>query len=252
MSKSYNYQPAGTTTVTTTGNIAQLDPQGNSVILMNNASLSTIQGIKAGYPGQKVTIISIGAGEVDLVHQNGSASANDRLINYVTSGITPLAAGVGTCQYQYDDITNRWRLINHNQGALINIPFSSGNFFPAGGTGGTWTVSSGNITTLGFLIHGNYLLFEVIIVNTSITVANPQSLNITLPNSYTTPSTAHKRQVGEMVDVISGTPTGVPGFAANGFINNSSVAYFANMNATNWSLSSSSTGILTSIDFAIN
>ena len=181
MSKSYNYQPAGTTTVTTTGNIAQLDPQGNSVILMNNASLSTIQGIKAGYPGQKVTIISIGAGEVDLAHQNSSASANDRLINYVTSGITPLAAGVGTCQYQYDDITNRWRLINHNQGALIDIPYNAGNFTASSGT---WTVDSGDQTTFSFYLTCQCMMLLCVLTDTSLSLA-ANNLSIKLPNGYT-------------------------------------------------------------------
>ena len=54
-------------TFTTTGNIDNLDFAHARYIRANNATVSTIRGLVAGYyDGQVVTIISIGAGEVDL------------------------------------------------------------------------------------------------------------------------------------------------------------------------------------------
>jgi len=83
-------------TLTTTGNIDDLDFGNVSLIRMNNASLATIRGLKAGYAGQIVTIVSVGAGQVDLAHQNAGSSAGNRFINFATIGTTCLAAGVGT------------------------------------------------------------------------------------------------------------------------------------------------------------
>lgn len=105
-------------TFTTTGTINDLDFGTANLIRMNNATAATITGLKAGNSGQLVTIVSIGAGQVNLSHQTTSTAAN-RLVNFCTSADTPLAAGVGTATYQYDITTARWRLITHEQGLLI-------------------------------------------------------------------------------------------------------------------------------------
>src|ERR1035437_5764017 len=83
-------------TVTTTGNIDDLDFSNASTIRMNNASLTTIRGLKAGVAGQQVTIVSVGTGKVDLAHANTGSGAVNRLLNYITSAATPLAPGSGT------------------------------------------------------------------------------------------------------------------------------------------------------------
>src|ERR1035437_1222491 len=71
-------------TVTTTGNIDDLDFSNANTIRMNNASLATIRGLKAGVAGQQVTIVSVGAGEVDLAHQNTGSLAVNRFQNKAT------------------------------------------------------------------------------------------------------------------------------------------------------------------------
>src|ERR1035437_9565563 len=114
--------------VTTTGNIDDLDFSNANTIRMNNASLATIRGLKAGVAGQQVTIVSIGAGEVDFAHQNAGSTAANRLINTVTSGITPLAPGKGTAVYEYDGTAARWRLVSHTQGAAIAVTYNAGDF----------------------------------------------------------------------------------------------------------------------------
>lgn len=107
-------------TVTTTGNITDLSVGMNSIVLMNNTTLATIKGIVAGFPGQLITFISIGAGQVDFTHQDaGESIAANRLINIATSLNTSLYPGKGIASYQYDSVTARWRLISHFQGGLI-------------------------------------------------------------------------------------------------------------------------------------
>ena len=243
MSKSWNYQVAGTITVTTTGNIDDLDFQYCSVILMNNATLSTIRGLKAGFPGQEVTIVSIGAGQVNLPHQNISSAAANRLINSVTSGITPLAAGKGIATYKYDEITVRWRLINHNQGAMIAIPYASGNFTGSGTI--TWTVDAGDQSSLSFEIINNCILIAAVILTTSISGVGTD-LRITLPNGYTCAfqivgiARVNDNGAGFVAGIVYATTAG------NTTLNFETIA------GTNWAAAVNTTGLQASLLFPID
>ena len=77
---------AGSYTSTATGNVDDLDFLRARYIRMNNANLATVRGLKAGVDGQLVTIVSVGAGQVDLAHQNtGDGTAANRLINISAS-----------------------------------------------------------------------------------------------------------------------------------------------------------------------
>ncbi len=137
--------------VTTTGNIDDLDMGNAAFVLlrMNNASLSTIRGMKPGYANQIVSIVSIGAGQVDLAHQDTNSAAANRLLNVATSANTPLAAGVGIATYQYDATTARWRLVNHEQGTAITYSVTW--------TGSVANPSLGNGTLAGsYILHGRF------------------------------------------------------------------------------------------------
>lgn len=165
---------------TTTGNIDNLDFSGADLIRMNNASDATIRGLVAGTPGQKVTIVSIGAGVVYLAHQNTGSSAANRLIHPVTSGNTPLAAGSGRATYQYDGTTDRWRLLTHVQGAAINVAFNAANFTA---NVGSWTVDAADQVTLAYTLEGSILSVTFFIEKTDIS-STPHTLSIALPNGY--------------------------------------------------------------------
>lgn len=174
-------------TLTTTGNIDDLDFGNASIIRMNNATISTIRGLKAGAAGQRITIVSIGAGEVHFSNENAGSTASYRLINFVTSCTTPLAAGKGTATYQYDATTNRWRLVSHNQGASITVAFDAANFTSSGG-GTAWTVIAANQETYSYLIQNDVLILFFRIESTNVTGA-PTDLQIKIPNSATVKST---------------------------------------------------------------
>jgi len=161
----------GEITITTTGNIDDLDFGNAAVIRMNNASLATIRGLKAGYDGQQVTIYAINA-EVDLSNQNAGSSTNNRLINTVTSGVTPLAGGSGSATYKYDATTARWRLNQHNQGKAIDI---SGSTTIVG-----WSAFTSGRRFVWILLHGNALTVTIMLEGTS----NSTFVNVTIP--YTT------------------------------------------------------------------
>lgn len=163
-------------TVTTTGTVDNWAPglNGNTVILCNNATLLTIDGIAGGFDGQVVQLISIGAGEVDLFHQSGGSTAANRFINYTTSSFTSLAAGVGTATYRYDASALRWRLMTHEQGAWITRNFTALNYTA---TSGNWNVAAA--IRDAYWLKGRTLLYSFNVTGT--TTATPTSVRITLP-----------------------------------------------------------------------
>lgn len=161
-----NYQVAGEVLVSTTGNIDNLDTEGCSVVRMANATVATIRGLKAGFPGQLLLIASVGAGNVFLAHQNAGSSAANRLINFATSADTPLSGGAGVALYEYDGTSARWRLVSHDQGNAIQPAFSAGNFTASGAM--TWTVDIGDIAACNYILQGRVLNVTFSIATTSV------------------------------------------------------------------------------------
>lgn len=149
-----------TTTITSTGAQSGIAISGASVLRCNNASDLTIHGIAAGVDGQRLTITSVGAGNVFLAHQSATDStAANRLINAVTSGPTPLAAGIGKATLVYDGTTQRWRLTSHEQGDWITPAFSASDY--VGGGSMTVTVGSGDVTVNKYFIIGRVYYWTV-------------------------------------------------------------------------------------------
>lgn len=176
------------TVVTTTGNIDDLNFSNASIIRMNNATLATIRGLAAGVAGQRVTIVSIGAGQVDLAHQNVGSGAGNRLLNTVSSGNTPLAPGVGTATYQYDATTARWRLITHRQGLAMTRTFSAGDFF-AGGTQ-TWSVDAADVVVDSYQLDGNMVEWTLRVASTTVGGVANSELRCTIPGGFSCATSA--------------------------------------------------------------
>lgn len=167
-----------------TGNINNLLVGGFPHILlrMSNSSDATITGlVGSGISGQMVTIVSEGAGNVYLAHQNTGSTDTNRLINTVTSVPTPLAAGKGYATYVYDHPligSGRWRLVNHEQGGFI--PYSP-----------SWTVTSGSAPSVGngsltgaYLIDGTDVeIFIRLVAGSTTTFGTGGSWRFSLPFS---------------------------------------------------------------------
>lgn len=111
----------GEFTTTSTGTVNDLNFSNALLIRCNNATDLTLTGLVAGKAGQIVTIISAGAGNVLLAHQNAGSTASNRLLNTITAYNTVLVAGMGTAVYRYDDTTDRWRLISHTHGTSLRV-----------------------------------------------------------------------------------------------------------------------------------
>ena len=149
-------EQASEVTFTTTGNIDDLDFSNVQLIRFNNATDTTLRGLKAGKAGQIVIIISVGAGHVYLDNENAGSIAANRLTNSISSGPTPLAAGAGKCVYQYNGTGQRWKLVSHDQGQFIDIPHGSTTY--DSDAGAFWTVDAADVTTQKILIVGRQAL----------------------------------------------------------------------------------------------
>lgn len=170
-------------TFTTTGNIDNLDFSNADLIRMNNATLTTIRGLKAGYTGQEVTIVSVGAGQVDLAHQNAGSTEANRLINYATSANSSLAAGSGSGTYKYDGTTLRWRLVSHEQGAWITPAFVAGDYTAESAM--TWTVAAEDIQYFKYRLSGRSLTLGIAVITSTVGGTLATWLQRVIPGGFT-------------------------------------------------------------------
>jgi len=161
-------------------------PASCAVLRCNNASLLTITGIAAGVSGQRLSIHAVGAGNVALMGQLGgtaSAAAN-RLSNFNLIGPTMLGSGAGIAVYEYDATATRWKLIAHDQGVAINVPYLNTDFTSPTGS---WVVDSGDVLIWSYYQRGKYLSITIYVQLFSVT-GTPAHLRLTLPNGWTTVS----------------------------------------------------------------
>ena len=227
------------TTKTTTGNIDDLDFGNATILRMNNATDATIRGLVAGVDGQRVTIVSIGAGHVFLAHQNTNSTAVNRLINSLTAINTPLAAGVGYATLQYDATTTRWRLVDHNQGKPITVAYASGNFTSPTGT---WVVDSGDQVTYSYFFVGKVCEVTIFLTTTTVT-GTPANLQITLPFTPLADVFAVSRSVDNGVGV-AGLIRAVSG-------GDTHLYCYRDAAAANWAAATNNSGVQGSIRFEV-
>jgi hypothetical protein len=167
-----------------TGTIAQLPLVGPSqtMALSPPGSPLTIQGIKAGYQGQRLRLLNTGGQQVDLLHQSAGAAAPDRLQNYVVSGPTSLVSG-GYADYEYSTTTGYWRLVAHEQGGWITPPFVAGDYFGSGGM--TWAVTSGQVARAAYYLRGKTMQLQVRVIGATIGGTLTALLARVLPAGFT-------------------------------------------------------------------
>lgn len=202
--------PAVVQTITLTG--AQNDialTAGCSFLRCNNATLLSATGFSAGFDGQILEVVSVGAGNVSVAHQSGSSSAANRTINIATSGASFLGAGYGVMTFVYDGTSSRWRMIFLDQGAPIDVAYTAGDYTS---DTGTWTVDSGDLIAYNYLLRGRMLTL-VLGINNSTVTGTPARLQVLLPNGYTIGHTS--QGVGGGAVDNSTIQTSPPGFLTN-------------------------------------
>jgi len=236
-----------TTTSTGTVNNFGATVARRLVLRCNNASLLTLTGIQfSGSDGDVIDVVSVGAGQVDLAHQDAGSTAGYRLINFATSGKTSLAAGSGTARYVYDGTTSRWRLLIHDQGAWITPAYAAGDF--TGGGSMTWTVDSGDVSAYAYWLKGRTLIVRWKLGTTSIGGTLNTIVQIKIPGGFsgvTSTTSGHMYGQGGVFANLSGAivDTGAP---------TQIQLYTANFGAANYAASTNTSSFYGSIPIEVS
>jgi hypothetical protein len=174
----------------------------STLLRMNNATDTTLTGVSGGVDGAILTVVRLGAGNVNFPHQSASSAAANQFFNVVTSGATSISTG-GTATYVYDSASQRWRLTAHTQGAWITP--STPTF---GGNGAmTWTGVTAPNTPL-YCLNGRVLHW---VFDYSGTVGGTPntSLTITLPTGFVGGSS-------QMFTMVTNLTSGLTAFVSCG------------------------------------
>lgn len=198
-----------TSTLTGTVNNFPLDgsPSGSGftystlVLRMNNASATFITGFTAGVGGQRLIVVSVGAGDVFLYHQDAGSLASARMINLSTTAGTPLLHGQGIAEFVYDGVTFRWRMVRHEMG-------NYGTYTPTWGiicsVGPCTLPTVGNGTLTGrYLQVGRMVFLDIrfVIGSTSVMPTGTHTFTFTLPIAAVDTTS----QVGGTASVLDNT-----------------------------------------------
>lgn len=212
---------AAEVTNSSTGNLDDVDAGTAPVTIlrMTNASSATIRGFANGATGRRIIIISAGAGNVFLAHQNAGSTDINRLANdiTITAGNAPLAAGKGVAIVDYDATSERWVLTSHFQGE--GVPFT-----PTWATTGT-PPTLGNATLTGsYFVRGKLVKVSISFTFGSTSNGGTGTWTFSLPltaasNAFSATSPAVDASVATYVAlcVVSGglsTAVQIPNFTA--------------------------------------
>ena len=99
------------------------------------------------------------------------------------SGTISLAAGAGCCNLLSDGTSERWRIVNHEQGAWITPAFTAADYNGNGSM--TWTVDSADVTSAAYYLRGRVLHINIMIVNSSVGGTPNTELQRVIPGGFT-------------------------------------------------------------------
>jgi hypothetical protein len=171
----------GEATMSASGLFHNIELPDAAVLRLANEELLTISGLEAGAPGQRLILVSAGAGQVDLLNQNtGSVSAN-RFLNGV-QGPLSLSPGSGRAIIEYDASTFRWRVIHHEQGAWISVPYSAAVF--AGYHTMMWTVDAVDLKVFKYMLRGKTMTLVMSVEDSSVGGTLDAFLRVDIPRGF--------------------------------------------------------------------
>lgn len=167
-------------TFTTTGTINDLDFSNSEYIRFNNASAVVINGLKAGYDGQRVFIDNIGTSTLKLAYENTGSVAANRFFTPSVNG--QIIGGGGRLLCIYDGVSLRWRVTVVLPGTPIAVPFNAANFtaFAAG----SWTLTSGDQLAFKYIQLGKYVTFIIDFTSTTTSGVTSGVLLAALPDGF--------------------------------------------------------------------
>lgn len=140
------------TSLTGTVNDFPLIP-GCSVLYCQNATPLTFTGFSGGVAGQRLTVIAL-SGAVNFAYNNSGSLGGNRLLNWITSAPTPLAAvtvAFGSATYIFSAVSSVWVLVAHEQGEWITPPFSAADYLAP------WVMTGAGVIVCKYRVSGRLL-----------------------------------------------------------------------------------------------
>lgn len=164
--------------ISNVGTVNNLDFLEADSIRAINASLATYTGLLApaspAKPGKRLLIYNAGAADVDLDNESVSSTAANRIITGF-NGTIKLVAGLGRAILTYDDLTSdRWRVIQHEQGQVAA-------YTPVWTASGTAPALGNGTLTGQYYVRGKQVQFHLELVAGSTTTFGTGSYSFTLP-----------------------------------------------------------------------
>lgn len=203
-----------TITLTGTQNNVSITSGGveADVLRCNNASLLTITGIAApaspAKPAKRLIVMAVGAGQVDI---NDSSAALGTAANRVVTGVgttISLAAGTGAALLEYDDTTDRYRVVAFEQGAAIAYTPTLGS------------VTLGNGSVAGaYIRRGRLIFWQVVLTLGSTTTIGAGPVTVSLPVTASSTTSPASQTTGTAIDSSAGPAY----YAVNAIPNSTSV-----------------------------
>lgn len=241
-------------TISLTGSNNNVSVSEADVVYLSNASLLTITGIVApaspAKPGKPLWLVAAGAGQVDFVNASGSSTAANRLLNFATSGNTSLAPGSASVQggaacYVYDDVNSRWRLVFHEQGALITPTFAAGTYTGNGAM--TWTLTAGDVTSQKYRLSGRTVTASWSLATT--TVGGTPNTSLQIGNAAWGGFTGSALEMANAMGFVSDNGTPTTGYAQ---INaGGTFIRCIRSNQANWAAATDTTALVGQISFEV-
>jgi len=153
---------------TTAGVIPLTAGKSLHVIVMNNSAPVQITGTSgAGRTlGERLLFLQLSSNGSTLAH---GAAGVQNFNNFIGSAPTPLAAS-GAAEYiiSVQGWAN-WKLIHHDQGAPIAVPYTAGLY--TAGAGGAWGVDAADVLLHSYVVRGTTMVAAINLANTTITGA---------------------------------------------------------------------------------
>lgn len=212
---------------------------GDTLITWHGGSDLAVTGVAGGVTGQLLLFKNTGSAIATFAYNSGSSSAGNKLLNLVTSSLTPVAPG-GFIAYQYDGV--QWQVVGHDQGVAIAALYNSADYTALVGT---WTVDAGDILTFKYHLRGNKLTVDFFFYPTSVS-AITSILYLKVPGGFS-PNVSFGYSL-----LMYGQPTWFSGGTITVSVADTRIAlYQKDYGGTNWQISTNGTATSGSITFEV-
>lgn len=169
-----------TVLVGTQNNFALNSAAATVYVRSNNASPVVITGIDDPFDGRRVVWQNIGTSTVRLADEDGGSDAANGIICGSVRGQIVGAGGV--IDLVYDGTSARWRILQVEPGAPIDVAFNAANFTASAGV---WTLTEPDQVAFAYRQNGGSTVSVWFTLNATTVSAAPNLLFVAIPGGFT-------------------------------------------------------------------